>query len=132
MATSARRRKAEPEAAPEAEQEAAQDAQESMTVMELNAEIERLTVLRDGMIGAARDDFIDRVRSEAHGLGLTLEDLMPKAQPAKVTKTTKAGNATVKYRDPETGATWSGRGRMAKRFVDLKAQGRNLDEFLVQ
>ncbi len=126
MATSARRRKAEPDVEPEA----AQDEQKPMTVLELNAEIERLTVLRDSMIQGARDKFIERIRSEAQGLGLSLEDLMPKV-PVKAVKATKPGKApvSVKFRDGDR--TWTGRGRLPTWLSQMEAEGRKRDEFLV-
>ncbi len=132
MATSARRRKAEPGVKPEA----AQDEQEPMTVLELNAEIERLTVLRDSMIQGARDEFIERIRTEAQGLGLSLEDLMPKA-PVKAVKATKPGKSpvpgkaqvSVKFRDGDR--TWTGRGRLPTWLSQMEAEGRKRDEFLV-
>lgn len=36
----------------------------------------------------------------------------------------------VKYRDPETGETWSGRGRMASWLADRVRAGAKLDDFL--
>lgn len=36
-----------------------------------------------------------------------------------------------KYRDPETGETWSGRGRMAKWLAARVAAGHSVEEYLV-
>lgn len=36
-----------------------------------------------------------------------------------------------KYRDPDTGETWSGRGRMARWLAARVAAGHSVDEFLV-
>jgi len=37
-----------------------------------------------------------------------------------------------RYKNPETGATWSGRGRPPRWIVDAEAQGRNREEFLIE
>jgi DNA-binding protein H-NS len=38
--------------------------------------------------------------------------------------------AAVKYRDPKTGDTWSGRGRMARWLADKVEQGEKADKYL--
>ena len=104
---------------------------DNMSVPELNELIERATAIRDGKIGAERQAFISRIRAEAEGLGLTMQDLIT---PLKPERKTAGGRepATVKYKDHETGATWTGRGRMAKVFRERLDQGRSLEEFLVK
>lgn len=37
----------------------------------------------------------------------------------------------AKYRDPVSGATWSGRGRTPRWIADAEAQGRSRDDFLI-
>ncbi|HLR83130.1 MAG TPA: H-NS histone family protein [Paenalcaligenes sp.] len=37
-----------------------------------------------------------------------------------------------RYQNPETGVTWSGRGRPPKWIVEAEAQGRSRDEFLIE
>ena len=104
---------------------------DNMSVPELSELIERVTAIRDGKIGAERQAFIDRIRAEAEGLGLTMQDLIT---PLKPERKTAGGRepAAVKYKDHETGATWTGRGRMAKIFRERLDQGRSLEEFLVK
>jgi len=41
------------------------------------------------------------------------------------------GRLPPRYKNPETGATWSGRGRPPRWIVDAEAQGRKRDEFLI-
>ena len=67
----ARRAKAvqEPEEVP--------DELAGMSVQELNELIDRATAARDAKIDSARQEFIERTRSEAEELGLSLQDLMP-------------------------------------------------------
>lgn len=37
-----------------------------------------------------------------------------------------------RYKNPETGLTWSGRGRPPKWIVEAEGQGRSRDEFLIE
>ena len=42
----------------------------------------------------------------------------------------KGGAAAVKYRDPKTGDTWSGRGRMARWLAEKVEAGEKADKYL--
>jgi DNA-binding protein H-NS len=42
----------------------------------------------------------------------------------------RKGSAGVKYRDPKTGATWSGRGRMARWLAEKVSAGEKADKYL--
>ena len=80
---------------------------------------------------AALEEQIDRIRAEERKnalanaielittFGLTSEELFP-------TKKATSKSVAVKYRDPQTGQTWSGRGR-APKWLD----GHNKDDFKV-
>ena len=50
--------------------------------------------------------------------------------PARTT-TGKGRGVRVKYRDPKTGDTWSGRGRMARWLADKVKAGEKADRYLV-
>ena len=75
---------------------------------ELTAQIEKL----QKQAAAVRAKEMEGVVAQIHGLmtnyGITGEDLGFKA--AAPTKR-KGGTVAAKYQDPETGATWTGRGR---------------------
>ena len=112
----------------EAVQEAP-DQMNSMSVADLNNLIERATAARDGKIGAERQAFIDRIRAEAEGLGLSMQDLVASQKPEKKT----AGGrepAPVKYRRGND--TWTGRGRLPNWLTTLEAAGQRREEFLVR
>ena len=47
------------------------------------------------------------------------------------TAKSQASAPTPKYRDPDTGATWSGRGYPAKWLTDHEAKGRKREEFAI-
>jgi DNA-binding protein H-NS len=69
-----------------------------------------------------RELLLSEFRERAESMGMKLESLLR--------RTTQS--ATAKYRNPETGQTWSGRGVKAKWIKELEAQGRNIEEFRVQ
>lgn len=43
----------------------------------------------------------------------------------------KKGSAKVKYRDPKSGETWSGRGRMARWLAEKVGAGEKQEKYLV-
>ena len=102
---------------------------ESLSVAELNDLISRATAVRDGKIGAERQAFIDRIRAEAEGLGLTMQDLITSPKPSKKTPTGREP-AVVKYRHGKQ--TWTGRGRLPTWLTAMEAEGHTRDEFLVK
>ena len=107
----------------------APDQMDSMSVAELNDLIERATAARDGKIGAERQAFIDRIRAEAEGLGLSMQDLVAPPKPEKKTTGGRAP-APVKYRRGDD--TWTGRGRLPNWLTALEATGQRREEFLVR
>lgn len=65
---------------------------------------------------------IQQVRQVVSEYGLTAEDIGLSSKRGGVAK---KKTAAPKYRDPKTGATWSGRGRVPARI------GKNRDKFLI-
>jgi DNA-binding protein H-NS len=59
--------------------------------------------------------------------GLTLDDVIG----TKRRRQRRRGAAPVKYRDPETGKTWSGRGRKPVWLDEKLNAGRTLEDFAV-
>lgn len=51
-------------------------------------------------------------------------------EPAQATQKEPAQSVAAKYRDPETGETWSGRGRMATWLAERVKAGARLEDFL--
>ena len=73
---------------------------------------------------AEEQTVLNDIRQKASQLGLSFDDLIIKLQGSK--KTT--GSVAKQYRDPASGAEWSGRGRKplwAQAWLD---SGRSLDE----
>lgn len=76
----------------------------------------------------ARQDGVAEARKQVRELmqkhGLSAEDLVTSSKPTTAAKT---GTVKAKYRDPDTGQTWSGRGR-TPRWLNEK----NKDDFLIK
>ena len=92
--------------------------------------------------GAAKKKSIAKVMGLMKKLGISVEDLKgaEPVKPAKAgrkpsaKKTPQAGNRSkvaAKYRHPDSGATWSGRGLQPKWLADEVVAGKSKDQFLI-
>jgi DNA-binding protein H-NS len=74
---------------------------------------------------------IQRIRELMAQFGIAAAELALKPgksrRPGK-TKSKSAGPSAARYRDPASGATWTGKGRRPAWFVQWLAQGRPLTE----
>jgi DNA-binding protein H-NS len=75
-----------------------------------------------------RQKRIDALRNELSALEGAAPGRKAKRYPKRVQK--RGGNALVKYRDPKTGETWSGRGRMARWLADKVKAGEKPEKYL--
>ncbi len=80
---------------------------------------------------------MEEFRAKAEAMGLSLQELLgSSAQTGRPTgaarqprKDAPKAPLPAKYRNPETGETWSGRGRMPKWLALAEGHGRSRDEF---
>lgn len=72
---------------------------------------------------------IARIRSLMAEYGLSLADLSTKGANAKRAGT--GAKVPAKYRDPDTGKTWSGRGLQPNWLKAALSSGRSLGEFQI-
>lgn len=74
----------------------------------------------DAQIESARQSelstAISRVREMVAEFGLTEQDVFGK--PGRAASSAKGSKVAAKYRDPATGATWTGRGKAPKWIAD--------------
>ncbi len=86
---------------------------------------------------------ISQVRMLMKKLGVTVADLQlsgqkPQANDKPLTATKKRKSSKVrgpvapKYRDPQTGESWTGRGKPPKWLAQHLSSGRQKDEFLIK
>lgn len=100
------------------------------------AELVALRDAADAMIGRKQDEaktaLLDKWRAEAAENNLSIESLLPflgPPTPAGRERKAKVGQGSkvaAKFRNPETGETWSGRGRQPKWL-----ENRNREDFRV-
>ena len=106
----------------------------NLSAQELDELISVARARKDEEMTSARASFLDEVKAKAASLGMSLADLVGlgngKATRKKV-PVAAGSEAPAKFRNPETGETWSGRGRPARWIAELEAKGRKREEFAV-
>jgi DNA-binding protein H-NS len=93
---------------------------------ELKAKAEDLMRQAEAARKAETAAVIAEINKKMADYGLTVAGL---GGGSKKVKSRKA--VAAKYRDPATGATWSGRGRLPHWLTDELAKGKKKEEFLV-
>ena len=107
-------------------------------IARLEAQAKALESARDNKKARA----VERVKALMKKLGVSVQDLgaagpRGKAAPKGAAKGARRASAkpksavAPKYRDPETGATWTGRGRPPVWLAARLAAGRAKEEFLI-
>jgi DNA-binding protein H-NS len=110
---------------------------EGLTVADLDKVIAAAERQREARRESGKKELVEEFRAKAEAMGLSLAELVggsaqasrTAAKTRKPQKGAPAAPPAVKYRNPETGATWSGRGRMPKWLVLAGEQGRSREEF---
>jgi DNA-binding protein H-NS len=102
-----------------------------LTVAELMAVIEEAETLRREKQEEAKAALLSKWQAEAAENNLSLDAILAGQQPTQGQgRKVRRGNGdkvAAKFRDPETGKTWSGRGR-----EPTWIKGKNREEFKVQ
>jgi DNA-binding protein H-NS len=80
---------------------------------------------------AARRALLDEVRAKAEALGFSLDSLLQEARPEGPPPGPLRAPVRAKYRHPEPGETWSGRGSVPAWLKRVEAEGRRREEFAV-
>lgn len=111
---------------------------EEMTLQELIAVQaglkERITIKQ----GEERDSFVSEMKQKAEQLGFNLGELFgppPRAPRERLTSSRSTGeraSPAPKYKDPKSGATWSGRGRDPRWMTAYLAEGKKKEDFLIK
>ena len=97
------------------------------TYQELKAQAEALLKQAEVARRAEIASVVAEIQARMKEFGITLDDLKGG------TKKTKArAPVAAKYRNPESGETWSGRGRAPKWLSEVEAKGRSREAFLVK
>jgi DNA-binding protein H-NS len=110
---------------------------ESLTVADLEKVIAAAERQREARRESGKKELVEEFRAKAAAMGLSLAELLGGSVQASRSggkgrqprKAAPPASPPAKYRNPETGATWSGRGRMPKWLAVAQEQGRNREEF---
>ena len=82
------------------------------TLKEIDAQLAALQAQREEVRKTELKNVVDQVRSLVAEYSLSEQDVFP---PARGSRNSAAGSKVApKYRDPATGATWTGRGKAPK------------------
>jgi DNA-binding protein H-NS len=98
----------------------------NLSTPELDELIKVATGRKNEELANAKASFLDEVKARAAALGMSIADLIGLGGGQKA-----AGPTGVKYRNPKTGETWSGRGRPARWITELEAKGQKREKFAV-
>lgn len=96
------------------------------TLSELLAQKAELEVKIVQAQNAARAEAVTNVRKIISEFKLTLEEIEYGSRPPR-----PKIRVSIKYKDPETGATWTGRGIRPKWLTAALASGKSLEQYLV-
>lgn len=107
---------------------------EMATLKSIQTEIKKLQQQAEALIAQEASVVIEKIRGIMEKHGLTTADIDAHVRGAKTraalagtTTPSKAEAKTPKYRDPKTGATWTGHGRAPAWIASVK----NRDKYLV-
>lgn len=110
---------------------------ENLTVGDLEKVIAAAEQQRESRRESGKRELVEEFKAKAEALGLSLDELLagsveasrPAGKTRQSQRNTPTARPAAKYRDPETGVTWSGRGRMPKWLALAEQQGHSRDEF---
>ncbi len=97
------------------------------TLQELIQQRDELNARIEAMQQDLRAEILAEIRTTMREFQIRIEDL---GSVGKSDRRTKMKSAP-KYRNPETGKTWSGRGKRPQWIHDALADGQSLDKYLI-
>ena len=103
----------------------------NLPTQELDDLIKVATGRKNEELASEKASFLDEVKARAATLGMSLADLVGLGSGKTAGGQKAAGPTGVKYRNPKTGETWSGRGRPARWITELEAKGQKREKFAV-
>ena len=103
----------------------------NLSTQELDDLIKVASGRKNEELASEKASFLDEVKARAATLGMSLADLVGLGGGKTAGGQKAAGPTGVKYRNPKTGETWSGRGRPARWITELEAKGQKREKFAV-
>ena len=110
---------------------------QGLAVADLDQVIAEAQRQREARRERGKMELVEEFRARAAEMGLSLEELLrtpasngrPAGKARQARKGASVASPAAKYRNPETGETWSGRGRMPNWLALAEGQGRHREEF---
>lgn len=105
------------------------------TYQQLKAEIDRLTQEAEKLRAQEKAKALETIRAQIREYGVTIEDVrdvLVASNAAHSTRTRQAGKVRPKYRHPQTGKTWTGRGRAPVWMAEALEKGASKEDFLIE
>lgn len=93
----------------------------------IEAEVAKLAEQR----AAIRAEVLQELRSEIQTFGFTASELLDTPRAARKSSTSKSAKP-LKYRDPSTGAGWTGLGKKPNWLKAAEAAGKSKEDFKIQ
>lgn len=94
------------------------------TYQELKAQMAELQAQTEAARQAEFQAVLEEIRAKVAEYGITEWDIFGNRRGARTSRS--SGSTPAKYRDPKSGATWSGRGRAPNWIKDAKNRNRFL------
>lgn len=113
----------------------------------IEREIQKLQKQADALLQKQRKPIVQSIIRTISEYGITQEELAPAFEKAARRSAVKSTDSTdtkkaaaprakrtvePKYRHPETGDTWTGRGKAPRWITAAEAEGKQRDSFLIQ
>jgi DNA-binding protein H-NS len=109
-----------------------------LALEQLEQLVEAAAARRDELRRSARAAFFHEVKARAASLGVSLADLTGSrgkkaaaAEQSKAAGVRQRAKPRIKFRNPQTGETWTGIGRTARWLAELEGKGHRREEFAV-
>jgi DNA-binding protein H-NS len=107
------------------------------TLQELLAQREELERQISSTQTAERSEVISKVKALMSEYNLSIEDIQKADKPGRKGKSTgeggsaKGSTVAAKFKDPDTGASWSGRGLQPRWLNAALADGKKIEDFAI-
>lgn len=111
-----------------AQKDVLDEAREAFALLDVKDMQEYIASL-EALAAEKKQARVDALMAELKALGVSQP---APSKPRAVRAQGERASPRVKYRDPVSGAEWSGRGRAANWIVAYEAEGRSRDEFLIE
>ncbi len=97
------------------------------TYKELQSQIEQLKIQAEAARRQEIASVLSDIRAKMVEYDITVEDLGGRSRGGSL----KGSTVAPKYRDPVSGATWTGRGKPPRWMAEAQAQGKTRESFLI-